>query len=126
MTQIKGNCVLITGGASGIGRIMGRMVLEKGARKLIIWDINEQGIKDTIEEFRGKGDVKGYKVDVSNSKSVEEFLLTLFTFLEELYIVYEQDVDGTVLLSERFHTFLLQGVDIFVKKSFRSEIADGH
>ena len=37
MTQIKGNCVLITGGASGIGRIMGRMVLEKGARKLIIW-----------------------------------------------------------------------------------------
>lgn len=73
MTQIKGNCVLITGGASGIGRIMGRMVLEKGARKLIIWDINEQGIKDTIEEFRGKGDVKGYKVDVSNSKSVEEF-----------------------------------------------------
>lgn len=72
MTQIKGSCVLITGGASGIGRIMGRMVLEKGARKLVIWDINEQGIKDTIEEFRGKGDVKGYKVDVSDSKSVEE------------------------------------------------------
>ena len=32
--------VLITGGASGIGRIMGRMALEKGASNLIIWDIN--------------------------------------------------------------------------------------
>ena len=31
MTKIKDNCVLITGGASGIGRIMGRMALEKGA-----------------------------------------------------------------------------------------------
>ena len=72
MTQIKGSCVLITGGASGIGRIMGRMVLEKGARKLVIWDINEQGIRETIEEFRAIGDAKGYKVDVSDSKSVEE------------------------------------------------------
>ena len=72
MTQLKGNCVLITGGASGIGRIMGRMVLEKGARKLIIWDINEQGIRETIEEFRRLGDAKGYRVDVSDSKSVEE------------------------------------------------------
>lgn len=72
MTKIKGNCVLITGGASGIGRIMGRMVLEKGARKLVIWDINEQGIKETIDELRGKGDVKGYRIDISDSKSVEE------------------------------------------------------
>ena len=38
MTKIKDNCVLITGGASGIGRIMGRMALEKGAKSLIIWD----------------------------------------------------------------------------------------
>lgn len=72
MTKIKGSCVLITGGASGIGRIMGRMVLEKGARKLVIWDINEQGIKETIDELRGKGDVKGYRIDISDSKSVEE------------------------------------------------------
>ena len=72
MTKIKGKCVLITGGASGIGRIMGRLALEKGARQLIIWDINEEGIKNTIEEFRNKGNVKGYKVDISNSEAVQE------------------------------------------------------
>ena len=32
--------VLITGGGSGIGRIMGKMALKKGAKTFIIWDIN--------------------------------------------------------------------------------------
>lgn len=70
MTKIKGNNVLITGGASGIGRIMGRISLEKGARTLIIWDINEENIAATVNEFKQLGNVKGYKVDVSDSKQV--------------------------------------------------------
>ena len=39
--KIKDSNVLITGGASGIGKIMGRMALEKGANCVIVWDINE-------------------------------------------------------------------------------------
>lgn len=42
MTKIKGKSLLITGGASGIGRIMGRIALEKGARCLIM-----EGIKSS-------------------------------------------------------------------------------
>lgn len=72
MTKIKGNSVLITGGASGIGRIMGRMALEKGARMLIIWDINEAGIASTVKEYKKLGKVIGYKVDVSDSEQVKE------------------------------------------------------
>ena len=72
MTKIKGNCVLITGGASGIGRIMGRIALEKGARQLVIWDINEANIATTVEEYSKLGKVKGYKVDVSNTPMVHE------------------------------------------------------
>ena len=72
MTKIKGNNVLITGGASGIGRIMGRIALERGAKSLIIWDINEASIASTIEEYRNLGNVKGYKVDISDSKQVQE------------------------------------------------------
>lgn len=68
--KIKGNNVLITGGASGIGRIMGRRALEAGARTLIIWDINEKGIENTIREFSPLGNVKGYRVDVSNEESI--------------------------------------------------------
>ena len=72
MTKIKGNNVLITGGASGIGRIMGRIALERGAKCLIIWDINEASIANTIEEYKSLGNVKGYKVDVSDSQQVKE------------------------------------------------------
>ena len=72
MTKIKGSTVLITGGASGIGRIMGRMALEKGAKRLVIWDINTANIASTVEEFVLLGAVKGYTVDISDSAAVEQ------------------------------------------------------
>lgn len=64
--------VLITGGASGIGRIMGRMALEKGASCLVIWDINPQNITSTIKELGKIGKVKGQVVDVSRNELVTE------------------------------------------------------
>lgn len=64
--------VLITGGASGIGRIMGRMALEKGAASLIIWDINPQNIASAVNELSHIGKVKGYVVDVSRNDLVTE------------------------------------------------------
>ena len=72
MTKIKANCVLITGGASGIGRIMGRMSLERGARQLVVWDINEKNISDAVAELSAYGNVKAYKVDISDSGAVEQ------------------------------------------------------
>ena len=62
--------VLITGGASGIGKIMGRMALEKGAKCFIIWDINLTSIEATRKELSKYGKVKGYVVDVSNNEIV--------------------------------------------------------
>ena len=62
--------VLITGGASGIGKIMGRMALERGARCFIIWDINITGIEQTRKELKKYGNVKGYIVDVSRNDAV--------------------------------------------------------
>ena len=70
--RFKNSKVLITGGASGIGKIMGRMALEKGAECLVIWDINPQNIKTTIEELSLIGKVRGYIVDVSKHDIVVE------------------------------------------------------
>ena len=64
--------VLITGGASGIGKIMGRMSLEKGAKCFIIWDINEAGIKTACQELSSYGKVKGYVVNVADNDIVKE------------------------------------------------------
>jgi short-subunit dehydrogenase len=72
MTKIKDCCVLITGGASGIGKIMGRIALERGARCLVIWDINEDGIAATKAEYSKFGRVEGYKIDISNKEQVEK------------------------------------------------------
>ena len=77
MTKIKGRTLLITGGASGIGRIMGRMALQRGAKKVVIWDINEDNIAATESELNSYGEVKGYKVDVANTEMVKQmFALT--------------------------------------------------
>lgn len=70
--KFKNSNVLITGGASGIGRIMGRIALEKGAKTLIIWDINPVSIESAKHDFGKLGKVKGYIVDVADNKKVTE------------------------------------------------------
>ena len=70
--KFENSNVLITGGASGIGKIMGRMALEKGASCLIIWDINPQTIAPAVSELSKIGKVKGYIVDVSRNELVVE------------------------------------------------------
>ena len=65
MKIANGTIVLITGGASGIGKIMGEIVLQKGA-ELIIWDISRERIDETVAAFSVLGKVTGYRVDVAD------------------------------------------------------------
>ncbi len=85
MTKIKGKTVLITGGASGIGKLMGQSCLKEGASKLIIWDINKEGLLETAKEFRAEGyEIHAYQVDVSDSKDIES---AAYTVLEDIGFV---------------------------------------
>ena len=68
--ELKDKIVLITGGASGIGKIMVRLMLERKS-KVIIWDIHQENIQQTIAEFSNKGELFAYNVDVSNLKQIE-------------------------------------------------------
>ncbi len=76
MKNFKGKTVLITGGGSGIGKLMGKLVLEKGSN-LIILDINPTSLKTTIAEFSALVKVSGYRVDVSNPEEVSKKPLLL-------------------------------------------------
>jgi len=78
--HIKGTNVLITGGASGIGRIMGRICLAKGASNLIVWDINQANIDKTEAELSdvkpaeagvSKGQIHSYIVNVSDTQAIK-------------------------------------------------------
>ena len=65
--DFKDKKILITGGVSGIGKIMGRKALERGASELIIWDINAEGLEQTQVEFSSiGGKVLTVKVDLSD------------------------------------------------------------
>lgn len=70
MTKFENKRVLITGGASGIGKIMARLFLERHA-EVIIWDLNQQNIDITIQELSSKGAIYGYAIDVSNTEQVK-------------------------------------------------------
>jgi len=69
--QLTNKTVLITGGASGIGKIIVRLCLERNA-KVIIWDINQEGINKIIAEFKNRGKITGFAVDVSNPAQIKE------------------------------------------------------
>ena len=70
--ELKNKKLLITGGASGIGKIMARKSLERGVSHLVIWDINEEGLSKTKEEFSKFGiPIFIYKVDVSNLDEIK-------------------------------------------------------
>jgi short-subunit dehydrogenase len=71
MNRLEDKTVLITGGASGIGKIMVRLMLERKA-KVIVWDINQERIDETLSEFSKKGDVFGFNVDVSKVEQIQE------------------------------------------------------
>lgn len=68
--KFENSNVLITGGASGIGKLMGQRALQKGACALIVWDINETALDKVRQEFSGLGRVVTYKVNVADHEAV--------------------------------------------------------
>ncbi|MEP2447868.1 MAG: SDR family oxidoreductase [Balneola sp.] len=73
MTSFSGKTILITGAASGIGFIMGRIALERGAKHLVMWDINSESLSASADELASKGySVSTNLVDVRNKEQVSE------------------------------------------------------
>ena len=128
--QLKGKTVLITGGASGIGKIMVRLSLERKA-SIIIWDINQTGIDKTIAEFANLGKITGYKVDVSDSKQIEE---TAKKVKQEIGFVDVIINNAGIIVGKYFHEHssaeiaktmhINANAPMFITKEFLSEMLD--
>ena len=72
MSSFKNKIVLITGGASGIGYLMGEKSLQRDARRLIIWDVNEDKLLDAAKRIAKQGySVETDVVDVSDPVQVQ-------------------------------------------------------
>lgn len=62
--------VLITGGASGIGKLMTLELIQKGAR-LLVWDVNANGLMALVAECNAGERLKTVVVDLLNAQEIE-------------------------------------------------------
>ncbi|RQG70360.1 SDR family oxidoreductase [Pseudomonas aeruginosa] len=73
MSEIRGKTVLVTGGASGIGLLMGHRLLDEGAAHLVIWDVQAEALLRTVAELNDKGhQVFGFQVDLADLERIRE------------------------------------------------------
>jgi len=71
VTDIAGKNILITGGASGLGRLAALEMARLGGR-LVIWDVNADGLARVVEELTSLDGppAHGYLCDVSDRQAV--------------------------------------------------------
>ena len=82
--DIERKVVVITGGASGIGKAVGKLMVNKGADKVILADLNENLLNKTAEEIGAIPIV----CDVSNEESVKALVneVTLQTKVIDIFM----------------------------------------
>lgn len=99
--ELKNKKLLITGGASGIGKIMARKSLERGVSHLVIWDINEEGLSKTKEEFSKFGIlISIYKVDVSNLDEIKIYAQKVRTEVGKIDVLIN---NAGIVVGKYFH-----------------------
>ncbi|CAG0881500.1 unnamed protein product [Darwinula stevensoni] len=70
--DISGQVVLVTGGGSGIGRIM-CLRFSRLNCKVVTWDVNAQGNEETVKMIQSEGGTAyAYKVDLCNREEIYE------------------------------------------------------
>lgn len=73
--QMSGKHVLVTGGASGIGRQTAITLSELGA-KVAVMDLQEDGLKETLSMLQGEGH-SIHEADLSRVEEIEPLLVSI-------------------------------------------------
>lgn len=101
--------VLITGGASGIGKIMVRKSLERMALKVVVWDISSEGLAVLKKDFIKDSDrIMTYVVDVSQVEQVQN---TAEKVLREVGIVDVLINNAGIVVGKYFHEHNHQDIE---------------
>lgn len=101
MSSFKSKTVLVTGGASGLGKLMAKKSLQRKAKAVILWDIDEVKLNETTAEFERKGyTVHPYIVDVANQEDIAWAANDILTNIGQVDILFNNA--GIVAGSKRF------------------------
>jgi len=77
MRDLNGKVAVVTGGANGIGRGLVEALLDEGAR-IVVADIEAPVLEATVAELRERGEVWGWRTDVSDEHSVRALADAVF------------------------------------------------
>ena len=77
MDDMRDKVAVVTGGAAGIGRGIVEALLEVGAR-VVIADVEEPVLEETVAALSSDGQVRGLLTDVSSATSVEALAAGVF------------------------------------------------
>ena len=73
MTKFKDKNILITGGASGLGRLLAIESAKRNTSNIVLLDINEKGLRETKKILEGySSDVSFFRCDLSKREEVYE------------------------------------------------------
>lgn len=67
--DVKDKVIIITGGASGIGKALGELFAREGAKGVALADMNAAGVKEVAAAIGNNA--KGYALDVTNEDAVQ-------------------------------------------------------
>ena len=95
MQDFNGKVALITGGASGVGRALARLLAGQGV-KVAIADIEAEALEKTLAELKGQGaEAFAQVADVTSAGSMKELAESVFTHFGEVHLVFANAGVGT-------------------------------
>ncbi len=79
ITDYSDKVAVVTGGASGVGQALGRMLLDRGAH-LVVADVEQSALDAAVDELRPRASTRvlGIRTDVTDAESVDALANQVF------------------------------------------------
>ncbi len=102
MDNFEGKVAVVTGGASGIGAGLVEALLEVGV-KVVVADVEQAVLDDTVARLKGMGDVSGVVTDVSDAHSVEACARRVYDMFGACHLLFNNAGVGGGGIAKPWH-----------------------